>query len=427
MRVWVVFALLLAACDEPASARSLDPAVVAARGDDPAALLASLRADPGELGDDEVAFEDASGHALDVFHRALRRADAGEGTARIAMYGGSHTAGDHYTGRIREVLQARFGDAGHGFVPLVPVVRNHWAWGAVIDEAEGFEVLQVGFKRREVFRYGLAGAAFQADEPEAFAAVTGDSWGNGRQATRVDLLYDRVPGGGTLEVWLDGAHVDSLSTAADPARNGLRSYEVSDATHRLEVRAVGDGPVTVFGVVMERDVPGVVVHNLGLVGSKARHQLLWDEDQWAAYLRRLEPDLVVFAYGNNETTDTHLTVADHERDLRAALARVERAAPDASCLLLGPTDRPLVGEDGSLEPRPVVAEITEMQRRVAADLGCAFFDTLAFQGGLGSGATWRSHDPPYLGEDLQHLTRPGYLRWGEAVVRQLMVGYRPPA
>jgi len=391
------------------------------------ALRDSLRADEGELGSDDVALADPSGEALDAFYAALGRADAGEETARVAVYGGSHTSADLYTGRIREVLQARFGDAGHGFVPIVPVITNHWAWAMTIDEAEGFEVMQVGFKRRDVFRYGVAGAAFRADEPEAFAAVTSDHWGNGREASRIDLHYDRLPGGGSLEVWVDGALRETLDTAADPPRSGLRSYPVSDSTHRIEVRAVGDGPVTVFGAVFEREgVPGVLVHNLGLVGSKARHMLLWDEEQQAFFLRDLAPHLVVFAYGNNETSDSHLTIPTHERHLHEALDRMDRAVPEASCLLLGPTDRPRELEDGSLEPRQVVEDLTEMIRRVAAERGCAFFDTLEFQGGLGASIGWRQHDPPYVREDLQHLSRYGYRRWGEAILRGLLAGYRPP-
>ncbi len=419
---WLAAALALAACDPATVARVREQVVGAEAWEG----LDALRAADGELGRDEVTIEDPSGHALEALGEALRRAHRGEGRVSIAVYGGSHTAGDLYTGRMREVLQARFGDAGHGFVPLVPVVVNHWAWGVVIDDAEGFEVMQVNAKRRTVFRYGLAGAAFLADEPEAFAGIASDHWGNGRLASRLDLLYDRAPGGGTLEVWLDGRRVDALDTAADPPQHGLQSYEVSDAPHQLEVRARGDGPVTVYGVVMERDAPGVLVHNLGLVGSKARNHLLWDEAQWASYFTRLEADLVIFAYGNNETDDTHLEVADHERQLRDALARVRRAAPEASCLLVGPTDRVRETPEGPA-PLPLVAEMTEMQRRVARDLGCGFFDTLAFMGGLGGGLTWLRHDPPYLGPDHVHLGREGYLRLGEALVRSLLLATRPPA
>jgi len=134
----------------------------------------------------------------------------------------------------------------------------------------------------------------------------------------------------------------------------------------------------------------------------------------------------VFAYGNNETSDTHLEVPTHERHLNEALDRIDRAVPDAACLLVGPTDRPRELDDGTLEPRQVVADLTEMFRRVAAERGCAFFDTLAFQGGLGASIGWRQHDPPYVRSDLQHLSRYGYRRWGEAILRGVLAGYRPP-
>lgn len=386
-------------------------------------LLAQLEPDEGELGRN-VPLEDPSGVALATFHAALRRAQRGEGQARLLFYGGSHTLGDLYLGRMRDLLQEHFGDAGHGFVPLVPVVDRHWAWGIRIDEAEGFEVQQVGFKRREIDRYGLAGVAFVAEELEAFAAVESDHWGTGRRASRLELLYDHRPGGGRFEVWLDGRHVDTVDASADPPVAGRRVYEVSDATHRLEVRVRSDGaPVAVFGVVLERDQPGVIVENLGLTGAKARHQLLWERELWSELFATRNADLIALAYGNNETTDTHLTVAEHEVHFRGLMERLQDVAPEASCLLIGPTARPRRLEDGTLEPRPVVAELTEMQRRVAVDFGCAFFDTLAFMGGLGAGIEWLQHDPPYLQEDRQHLTRDGYFRWGEAITRAILEHY----
>lgn len=368
--------------------------------------------------------DDPSGHALDALHAALRRAARGEGTARLVFYGGSHTASDLYTGRVRERLQARFGDAGHGFVPLVPMIDQQWAWGVRIDAAEGWEVTQIARKLTGPARHGLAGASFSTDEPDAFAAVESDSWGSGRLASRITLLYDRRPGGGSLEVWLDGRRVEVLSTDAPAPAGGSRLYSVSDGPHRIEVRARGDGPVVVYGVLFdrERDRPGVRVENLGLVGGKARHHLHWDEDQWRAFFVRRRPDLVALAYGNNELEDAHLGLEDHEAHLRAVLRRLRDAAPDASCLLVGPTDRPRRHDDGSLRPEPLVEALTDLQRAVALDTGCAFFDTLAFQGGLGAGARWLEHDPPRMREDLVHLTNEGYHAWGDALAHALQAG-----
>lgn len=368
----------------------------------------------------EVPIEDPSGHALDALRAALRRAERGAGQARLAFYGGSHMAGDTVTGRVRERLQARFGDAGHGFVPIAPVVTSHWAWGVRIDAAEGFEVVQVGRKHASVDRYGLAGVAFTGDEIDAFAAVTSEPWGNSRFASHLTLLYDRRPGGGTFEVELDGRVADVLAASAAQPEAATRRYHVSDGPHRLEVRLRGDGPVTLYGVVMERDRPGVVVDNLGLVGAKARHQLYWDADQWRAFFVERRPDLVALAYGNNELDDSHLTLAQHEEHLRAVVRRVREAAPGASCLLVGPTDRPLRQGDGAIVDRPLVREMTDMHRRVALESGCAFFDTLAFMGGPGAGRRWLAQDPPLLRDDLMHLSREAYLRWADVLTDALL-------
>jgi lysophospholipase L1-like esterase len=366
---------------------------------------------------------DPSGHALDALHAALARAERGEGSARITIYGGSHTASDLYTGRMREVLQARFGDAGHGFAPIVPVIQEQWRWGVRIDAAEGWEVLQVGFKHAEVTRYGMAGVSFLADEPAAFAAVESEAWGNGRYASRIAVLFDRRPGGGSFDVLLDGRVVEHVRTHAEVAESGMREHRVSDGPHRLEVRTRGDGPVIVYGVLFDRDEPGVQVENLGLVGSKVRHQLFWEESSWRAFFTPRQPDLIALAYGTNEVEDTHLTLADQERQLRQVIARLRSAAPNASCLLIGPTDRLRRRADGGLEPEPMLVELSRMQRAVAIDVGCAFFDTLAWQGGPGAGIRWMQHDPPLMRDDLIHLTGLGYERWGDALIDALLHGY----
>ena len=59
---------------------------------------------------------DPSGQAMSQFHTALRAAEAGTGQAKAMFYGASHVASDTYTGRLRRLLQERFGDAGHGLV-----------------------------------------------------------------------------------------------------------------------------------------------------------------------------------------------------------------------------------------------------------------------------------------------------------------------
>ena len=74
----------------------------------------------------EVPVEDRTGHALDAFFTRLGRTDRREPGAvtRILHYGDSTVASDYISGTARRRLQARFGDAGHGFI----LIANPWQW-----------------------------------------------------------------------------------------------------------------------------------------------------------------------------------------------------------------------------------------------------------------------------------------------------------
>ncbi len=60
----------------------------------------------------------SSGSSLTAFHQALASLEAGR-TQRvnILQIGDSHTAGDHFSGRLRELFQGQFGNAGRGMLP----------------------------------------------------------------------------------------------------------------------------------------------------------------------------------------------------------------------------------------------------------------------------------------------------------------------
>jgi lysophospholipase L1-like esterase len=176
-----------------------------------------------------------------------------------------------------------------------------------------------------------------------------------------------------------------------------------------------------FGLAVERDQPGVVVDTLGINGSRARYQLLWDDEVYQEHLRRREPDLVVLAYGTNESGDES-PLEDYERDLRAVVKRMRDTVPDASCLLIGPSDRPMQVEERVFEDRTRTARLIETQHRIALEHGCGFFDLVAFQGGALSMLQWAANDPAYASQDHIHYTRVGYQRLGEVLLSALLEG-----
>lgn len=366
-----------------------------------------------------------SGPALAHFHAALRKLEAGEdqdGKVRVLVYGASHTQADVYPGYIRAYLQARFGNGGQGFVSLVKV--NRWFryadWN--IDETKGWkcELAPRSSSRKDGY-YGLLGACGSSSSSRDKTAIVPRHETVG--ASDYDLWFLAQPGGGKLKLYVDGTKQATVDTSAKQFEPGYHPFTTDPGPHSIEVRATGDGEVRLFGLVMETDTPGVVVDTLGIAGTRAASMLAWDREIWTDNLRRRDPDLYILAYGTNEATDTDQPISAYRNDLREVLTRLRDAAPAASCLLLGPGDFPQELEADLWVPRPRVAEIIEAQRDIAYEMGCGFWDALAFMGGVNSMHRWATSRPQMASRDHIHLTKRGYVRMGMAVTDAIMASF----
>lgn len=371
----------------------------------------------------DIAIEDPSGTALHAFHESLHRAATGEGQSRIVFYGASHVAADIYTGVVRHLLQARFGDAGHGFVmPVEPWPRYRAEDIDVTSNYRRWDVLRVRAGQTEPQRYGVMGVTLTTDASNAWGRIDTEQ----QPASRFELWYAERPDGGTIDVLVDGHLERRLDTRSDQPNAAYAVVTAEDRPHTFELRTRGDGAITIYGATVERERPGVVVDTLGINGARAAAQLMWNADLHTEQLRRRRPDLVVLAYGTNESGDDDQPIAEYEASVREVMARVQGAVPGASCLLVGPSDRPIVHRDGSAEPRPRTAEVVEVQRRVARDYGCGFFDMVAFGGGPMHMMEWSAADPAWAQPDHIHYTVRGYDRLGEVMANALVAGYEGP-
>jgi lysophospholipase L1-like esterase len=368
----------------------------------------------------DIPVEDASGTALRSFHAALRRAERGEGQARVVVYGASHVASDTWTGMARRLLQARFGDAGHGFVLPAAPWRNYRHEGVIVESPQRvWEARRFRAGQSAPERFGLAGVAVETDDPRAWGRVTT----NDHTASRFELYYEVQPGGGTFDVLIDGQLASRVSTSAPAAIGAYQLFSVGDGTHAFEVRPHGDGRVKLYGVAVEREAPGVILDTLGINGARAASQLQWDEALYQEHLRRRMPDLVVLAYGTNESGDDEQPIERYESDLRQVVERMQRTVPTASCLLVGPSDRPVVARDGTAAPRARTFDVIAVQRRVARDYGCGFFDLVAFGGGPLHMLSWSAASPAWGASDRIHFTRRAYDRLGQVIANALVAGY----
>ena len=98
-----------------------------------------------------------------------------------------------------------------------------------------------------------------------------------------------------------------------------------------------------------------------------------------------------------------------------------------ACVLVGPSDR------GTTAPASFMGikskdqyqvwertqQVAEVQRTIAPEFGCVFWDWQQATGGVGSMIAWRYTDPPLASMDLIHFTSKGYQVSGNLFLQAL--------
>ncbi len=379
------------------------------------------------------AVEDPSGHALDHFIASLAKTERGAPGAitRVVHYGDSLLVSDFMSSTLRRRFQQRFGDAGHGFV----LFAKPWDWYFHQDVStwakEGWHVHRIVNPRIGDEMYGLGGVTFRTTD--ALTATFGtakpvpgepvnEKQAFGRRVGRFDIHYLEQPDGGSFDVSIDGKKVDTVKTRGAAKKLAIASFDVDDGPHELSVHTWGGAEARFFGVALERKTPGVVWDALGVNGSRARLLDVNQLEHWTESLRSRDPALVILQFGTNESADTGYPMDQYEASLRKVLQHVHDAVPTASCMLVGPMDRAGSGA-GGMDSLPIIAQLRDSQRKVAFEVGCAFWDTREAMGGKGAMGRWVKSNPHLGGGDLTHPTALGAAVLGDLLYTALAQAY----
>lgn len=379
------------------------------------------RIDPEEYAGLDQHLVDETGGGMRPFYEALLRTAREEPHAitRAGHFGDSSIATDRITSTIRRHLQLRFGDSGHGFVLISKSYMPYAHIGLEHQASDGWNAQEVTRRSRNDGRYGYGGIVLRGGGGARAAFGTDDDEPVGRRVSRFELWYSTHPRFASVELTLDGGEPRVVSTAAEVGE-GVERIDVPDGEHRLRIRALG--LVELYGMVLERDVPGVVYDSLGLVGARANRLLNFDADHIRSQIERRDLDLLVLGFGGNEASDS-IDPEQYEADFQRVVERMRSERTDLGCLVVAPLDQAGRQDGGALRTFRGLPLIVEAQRRVAARSGCAFFDTFAAMGGSGSMIRWYRSNPPLASGDYRHATPEGYEVIGTLIYRAILEGF----
>jgi lysophospholipase L1-like esterase len=352
-------------------------------------------------------------HELDHFYASLLRG----AVTRILHYGDSPTTGDLITADARALLQKQFGDAGAGFV----LIAKPWAWyyhrGVEMD-ASNWQIDVAGVTGIKDGMHGLGGASFQGST----GAVA--RWSFTDQQSRIlDVAYLAQPEGGSFEIEADGAPAGSADTAAPESEPGFVSFDLPKGARQFTLR-VTNGAVRLYGVEFRKKSSGVIYSSLGINGANITVlSHAFNGSHWAAELHHYKPNLVVLAYGTNESGYAQFVETTWAKEMKTAVRRLQADLPDASILLMSPMDRGEKNEAGEIDTVPALPRLVEIESHVAAEMGVAFFNTFQAMGGPGTMARWYAAEPRLVGADFIHPMPAGAKIVGELLYNALRDGY----
>jgi lysophospholipase L1-like esterase len=391
-----------------------------------ATFAASAAPTPVIVGADHPV-EDPAG-ALNAFYNSLSRTDARAPGAitRITHYGDSPITNDGITSTVRRLLQTRFGDAGHGFI----LIDRPWAWyghdAISFTPGGGWNSDAMMNAKAGDGEFGLGGVTFSATGPGKSTRFAPASQGEtGKSFSRMDVYYLQQPGGGEFSVDVNDGDAQIVSTRGEAARSGFFEVRAPQAgPNSFDVKTLS-GEVRLFGAVLENDGPGVVYDSLGVNGAYAGLLVsAMNQAHWAEQLQHRKPNLVVINYGTNESQyATPEQLERYDRDLREVVRRVREALPGVSILIVSPMDRGQMAPGGKIITKPSIPMIVDLQRRVALETNCAFFNTYAAMGGEGTMAKWAAAPKRLVRSDLTHPTAEGAEIVGRLIYEALYDGY----
>lgn len=388
------------------------PSTLALPGDDPVPPDA-----PGDRTGLELIQDESN--SLDPFYADLLRTERNQPGAvtRILHYGDSPTTADLITADLRDLLQERFGNAGHG----LHLLAKPWAWyghRGVDVRAWGWRVAPVTQRGEADGWYGVAGVCFSGGD---------GAWSRfalrGAGHSRMVVHYGGGVWGGEFSVLAGGNEIARIDTVMEEAGAARRSVALPPGTREVELR-VEKGPVRLFAVSFEAPGPGVIYDSLGLNGASAvilAH--FQNQAHWASQLRAVHPSLVVLNYGTNESGFEKYVKSTYRDDLRKTIQRIRGALPGTPLLVMSPMDRGFRAETDEIATVPALPRLVEIQREVAHEEGVAFYNTFQAMGGEGTMGKWYTIEPRLVSADFIHPLPAGGRVVANLLERALMRGF----
>ncbi|RYY53882.1 MAG: hypothetical protein EOO09_16400 [Chitinophagaceae bacterium] len=352
-------------------------------------------------------YSDTTRPSIDHFLTKLADLQAGKPTKiRIAYFGDSMIEGDLLTQTLRELLQAKFGGTGVGFVPITSAVSK---FRQTVTASYSTTWTDDNFKDSKTGRLYLSGHTFHSDN--AWVQMTDQTRYDSSSVVEKSLLH----GAGNTQVVVNG---QSVRVSGSKPVNRTPLGNSGSRGIRLEV---ADNSLPVYGISFE-SASGVFVDNFSFRGITGVEFARIDSGFLHAISLENPYDLIVFQYGVNllfRPNDKNFSW--YARTMLPILKKIRGAFPETDFVLVSTADRAF-RYGGEYRSAVGIDSLVKVQAVLAYETGSAFYNQFETMGGTNSIVDWARQKPALANQDYVHPNHRGAAilgtRFYEAILKE---------
>ena len=355
----------------------------------------------------------------------------------ILQIGDSHTSADFLTGELRRRLQARYGRGGPGYITAGHPHIGVRSSSLKITASSGWSYKSLQKPDAETAEFWLSGynavasgrgetMSFASDEPQSFDMI--------------EIEVVRQPGGGSIDIKLDGVvemSYELKSSKIEPVV--IRLMPTRDATekmHEISITTTGSGQVTLASVAIYNRQSGLTYNSVGYVGAQATLLNKLNGTLFANDLKRINPAIVVLAFGTNEASNEGLDLAQYGKSYERVIEKIKTTLPNATMVVILPPDfsepaaacRKKDRDRGNCAAAPDCGwrtparlnQVREVQREIAQRLRLVAWNWAAIMPSECGAHRWFTASPPLMAKDHVHFTTEGYKKSAEQFLDTLI-------
>ena len=275
---------------------------------------------------------------------------AGSDPFVVVHYGDSHSRAGSFARTLRGRLSK--GPYSPGYMSYqFPV-----GWNARLKKSSSWR--RQNWLRNDIPPYGPLGIAFVATDADETLQVLLTDKDRPEGKTNITVFYHRADGhrrfrleagGRTLASIRAGMKLDSGKGGAPwlvrhGAYDQLAAVKVSvpadvkTLTLRTGEASEDEAPIRILGFLTQYETAGIEWDVLAIGGTSIDSVMKRSDEAIEAYLAHRKPDMMLIWYGTNSLNKHTFDAEKYGRRYRAFIDRMARAAPQAVCLAMGPTE-----------------------------------------------------------------------------------------